>query len=154
MSAGAGGARQAHAAFWTPDGRGVIVANQNGKLLERINYDPATGSFTHDTGATLNLATCRTPNGFPCESATPVSTADPQHLGPHNRPDNAPVCPIVSFNNKVFVTLRGGGLFVVDPETRPMSIVAEYGNMLMGRDGCGGIQVGDKMYLNGGAGGF
>ncbi len=31
---GTGGARQAHAAFWTHDGRSLIVANQNGKLLE------------------------------------------------------------------------------------------------------------------------
>ena len=49
MSPGAGGARQAHAAFWTPDGRSLIVANQNGKLLERIDYDRRTGAFTHRT---------------------------------------------------------------------------------------------------------
>ena len=50
MSAGAGGARQAHAAFWTPDGRALVVANQNGKLLERIEYDPAAGTFTTTPG--------------------------------------------------------------------------------------------------------
>ncbi|HEX6623742.1 MAG TPA: hypothetical protein VF064_08520, partial [Pyrinomonadaceae bacterium] len=31
MSAGAGGARQAHAGFWLPDGSALVVANQNGK---------------------------------------------------------------------------------------------------------------------------
>jgi len=152
MSTGAGGARQAHAAFWTSDGRALIVANQNGKLLEKINYDPATDTFTHDTGATLNLATCRTPNGLPCETQTPVNDTDPGYLGPHNRPDNAPICPVTSADDKVFVTLRGGGLFVVDPNTRPMSIVAEYGNQMVGRDGCGGVQVGNKVYLVSGAG--
>ncbi len=152
MSAGAGGARQAHAATWTIDGRAVIVANQNGKLLERINYDPVRDQFTHDTGATLDLANCRTPNGFPCETPTPVNATDPAYFGPHNRPDNAPICPIVTFQNKAIVTLRGGGMFVVDPGNTPMRIVAEYGNALYGRDGCGGVQVGHKVYLNGGAG--
>lgn len=152
MSAGAAGARQAHAAFWTSDGRGLIVANQNGKLLEKINYDPATDTFTHDQAATLNLATCRTPNGFPCETNTPVNAGDAGYLGPHNRPDNAPICPVTGTSGKVYVTLRGGGLFVVDPSTRPMSIVGEYGTESFGRDGCGGAQYGAHMYLNSGAG--
>jgi hypothetical protein len=152
MSAGAGGARQAHAAFWTQDGSMLLVANQNGKLLEKIVYDPGADTFTHDTSATLNLATCRTPNGFPCETQTPVNESDPAYFGPHNRPDNAPICPITSFNDKVFVTLRGGGMFVVDPLARPMSIVAEYGNQFFGRDGCGGVQAGKYMYLKSGAG--
>ena len=152
MSAGAGGARQAHAAFWLPDGRALIVANQNGKLLERINYDAATGTFTHDLAATLNLATCTTPNGFPCQSNTPVSDTDPNYPGPHNRPDNAPICPIVGKSGRAFITLRGGGLFVVDVQATPMAIVAEYGNQFVGRDGCGGLQVKHNVYLNGGTG--
>ncbi|HEX4946631.1 MAG TPA: hypothetical protein VFZ34_08215, partial [Blastocatellia bacterium] len=108
MSPGAGGAIQAHAAFWNTDGSAVIVANQNGKLLERINYDKATDTFTHDKTATLNLATCTTPNGFPCQSNTPLSDSDPNFLGPHNRPDNAPICPVMSSRNLSYVTLRGG----------------------------------------------
>ena len=117
MSAGDGGARQAHAAFWMPDGLSLIVANQNGKLLEKIVYDPMTDAFRHDTAATLNLATCRTPNGFPCQTATPVNEGDPGYFGPHNRPDNAPISPVTSANRKVYVTFRGGGMFVVDPST-------------------------------------
>jgi len=153
MSAGAGGARQAHAAFWTADGTAVIVANQNGKLLERINYDPVTDTFTHDTAAALNLAgACRTPNGFPCETQTPVNTSDPAHLGPHNRPDNAPICPVTTTNDRTIVTLRGGGMFVADHRATPMAIVAEYGNEMIGRDGCGGAQVGKSVYLISGAG--
>jgi hypothetical protein len=152
MSAGVGGARQAHAATWTTDGRAVIVANQNGKLLERIDYDPSTDRFSHNTAATIDLANCTTPNGFPCQSATTVISTDPAYFGPHNRPDNAPICPITTFQNKSIITLRGGGIFVVDPVTTPMSIVAEYGNQLYGRDGCGGLQVGNKIFLNGGAG--
>ena len=152
MSPGAGGARQAHAAFWLPDASALIVANQNGKLLERIRYDAATDTFTHDTAATLNLVTCTTPSGNPCQSATPVSDLDPLYLGPDNRPDNAPICPVVATSGTVFVTLRGGGLFVVDALTTPMSIVAAFGNQFVGRDGCGGVQDKKNVYLNGGTG--
>ena len=152
MTAGDGGARQAHAAFWMPDGMSLIVANQNGKLLEKVVYDPVTDTFRHDTAATLNLATCRTPNGLPCQTTTPVNEGDPGYFGPHNRPDNAPICPVPSANRKVYVSFRGGGMFVVDPATSPMSIVAEYGNRSFSRDGCGGVQVGANVYLTAGAG--
>lgn len=151
MSPGAGDARQAHAAFWTLDGRAVIVANQNGKLLERINYDPETDSFVHDTAATLDLANCTTPSGNPCQTDTPASALDPGYLGEHNRPDNAPICPILT-NRSAYVTLRGGGLFVVDPYATPMAIVAAYGNAYVGRDGCGGVENLRSVYLNGGTG--
>ena len=152
MTAGAGGAIQAHAAQWSMDGKMILVANQNGKLFERINYDSATDTFTHDNAATLNLATCHTPNGFPCQSATPVNESDPNYFGSHNRPDNAPICPVVTFNNKAIITLRGGGILVADPTTTPMSIVAEYGNEFYGRDGCGGVQISNRVFLNAGAG--
>jgi len=48
---------QAHAAFPSPDESYVVVANQNGKLLQRIATDYATETFALDAGATLNLAT-------------------------------------------------------------------------------------------------
>jgi hypothetical protein len=152
MSPGAGGARQAHAAFWTRDGRALIVANQNGKLLERIDHDPATGSFTHTTAATLDLANCVTPNGHPCQTATPVNDSDPAYLGPDNRPDNAPICPVISSDDKAYTTLRGGGMLVVDTTRTPMAIVGEYGTSSVGRDGCGGRQRGEAVYLNSGSG--
>jgi hypothetical protein len=151
-SPGAGGARQAHAAFWTRDGRALIVANQNGKLLERIDHDPATGSFTHTTAATLDLANCVTPNGHPCQTATPVNDSDPAYLGPNNRPDNAPICPVMSSDDKAYTTLRGGGMLVVDVTRTPMAIVGEYGTSAVGRDGCGGRQRGEVVYLNSGSG--
>lgn len=152
MSPGADSARQAHAATWLTDGSALLVANQNGKLLERINYDAATDSFSHDQPATLNLVTCTTPSGKPCQSATPVNAQDPLYLGPDNRPDNAPICPVISERNTAFVTLRGGGLFVVDAKATPLAIVAAYGNAFVGRDGCGGVQDKKNVYLNGGTG--
>jgi DNA-binding beta-propeller fold protein YncE len=130
--------RQAHAAYPAPNGSFIVVANQNGKRLERIDADFLTNTFTHNAAATIDLANCTTPSGQPCQSAD-------------LRPDNAPICPIVEgSSNFAFVTLRGGGLFVVDARKTPMEIVAEYDQRQVKGNGCGGVQVGGQMYINSG----
>jgi hypothetical protein len=129
--------QQAHAAQPTPDGRFVLVANQNGKRLERISADYEAGIFAHDPEAMLDLAECTTPGGTPCEA-------------PEIRPDNAPVCPFISDDGLAFVTLRGGGLFVVDVRDTPMRIVAEYDAATIKGNGCGGAEVNGRMYVNAG----
>jgi hypothetical protein len=140
MSAGAGGARQAHMATPSPDGTYVTVANQNGKLFERIWTDYATNTFVHDKAATLDLANCTTPNGAPCQSPT-------------LRPDNAPICPITESTSRyTFVTLRGGGLFVVDTAAPTMKIVGEYDQATVHGNGCLGAEVPGKMYIDSGGG--
>jgi hypothetical protein len=69
------------------------------------------------------------------------------------RPDNAPICPIIDSTGVLnFVTLRGGGLFVIDGKTTPMSIVAEYDNTTVHPNGCLGAEVGNKMYIDSGGG--
>jgi DNA-binding beta-propeller fold protein YncE len=139
-SVGAGGARQVHMATPSPDGTYVTLANQNGKLFERILTDYATNTFIHDTAATLDLATCMTPGGLPCES-------------PQLRPDNAPICPITESTSRyTFVTLRGGGLFVVDSRATPMQIVGEYDQNTVHGNGCLGAEVSGKMYIDSGGG--
>ena len=139
-SVGAGGARQVHFAIPSPDETYIAVANQNGKLFERIDTDYATNTFVLNTSAGINLATCTTPNGVACQAAG-------------IRPDNAPICPIIESTSRyVFVTLRGGGLFVVDAKTTPMQIVAEYDIDTVHPNGCLGAQVGDKMYVDSGGG--
>jgi DNA-binding beta-propeller fold protein YncE len=136
---------QAHAAMASPDGRYVIVANQNGKMLLRIATDYATNTFTLDSAATLNLATCTTPGGARCEDDGQTQT--------NVRPDNAPICPIVEAGSRlVFVTLRGGGLFVVDGTATPLRIVAEYGLGTVRGNGCGGMQAAGRMFINAGGG--
>jgi hypothetical protein len=130
--------RQAHAAFPAPDGSYILVANQNGKRLERIDTNFATNSFTPNSGATLDMGTCTTPNGQPCEH-------------PDLRPINWPICPVIEASSRyAFVTLRGGGLFVVDVKATPMAIVGEYDSVTVRGNGCGGAQVGDQMYINSG----
>ncbi|MGH2572824.1 MAG: YncE family protein [Actinomycetota bacterium] len=131
---------QAHAAFPTPDQTYVVVANQNGKLLQRISTDYAANAFALDDAATLDLATCVTPNGFACQD-------------PNLRPDTAPICPVVDSTSQfTFVTLRGGGMFVVDSTATPMAIVAEYDKETVHPNGCGGVETAGKMYINSGGG--
>jgi DNA-binding beta-propeller fold protein YncE len=137
-SPGAGGARQAHAAVPSPDDTYILVANQNGKLLERIDTDYTTRTFTQNAAATLNLASCTTPNGEACQAAG-------------IRPDNAPICPLVDSTGSLgFVTLRGGGLFVVDPRATPIGIVGEYDMPTVHGNGCGGAQAGGSMFIDSG----
>ncbi|KAB7745676.1 hypothetical protein GA707_07175 [Nostocoides sp. F2B08] len=136
---GAGGARQAHAAVPTPDDRFILVANQNGKKVERISTDYATNAFSQEPDATLDLSSGQTPQG------QPVQTPDNAKI----RPDNAPICLFVPQNGfPAFVSLRGGGLFAVDPES--MSIVADYPATEVARDGCGFTEAEGWVYGNGG----
>lgn len=79
-----------------------------------------------------------TPTGAACQDAS-------------LRPDNAPICPIFESSSRLaFVTLRGGGLFVVDATTTPISIVAEYDNSTIRPNGCGGVEADGKMFVNSG----
>jgi hypothetical protein len=137
---GAGGARQAHAIWPAPDDSYVLVANQNGKKFERIATDYANEVFYQEPLATLNLATCTTPNGVPCQD-------------PLLRPDNAPICPYVPANGfPAYISLRGGGMLAVDPRTTPMQIVAEYDAEHIPRDGCGFTEASGFIFGGGGGG--
>ncbi|HEX6183611.1 MAG TPA: hypothetical protein VFZ44_06855 [Pyrinomonadaceae bacterium] len=129
---------QAHAAVPSNDGTFVVVANQNGRLLQRINTDYATNTFTLDAAATIDLATCTTPSGAPCQD-------------PVLRPSNRPICPVIDeSDNFTFVTLAGGGLFVVDSRATPMAIIGEYDKDTVHPEGCGGVEAGGRMYINSG----
>ncbi len=131
---------QAHAVWPTPDQTQLIVANQNDKKLSRISTDWERDDYELESGATLDLASGTTPNGAPKQDAA-------------LRPDNAPICPRTDDEGRVtFVTLRGGGMFVVDHRQSPMQIVAEYDKSQVHANGCGGIQARRKMYINSGAG--
>jgi hypothetical protein len=134
---------QAHAAMPAHDESYVLVANQNGKLLQRITTSYSTNTFTLDAAATLDLATCTTPSGARCED-------------PALRPDNAPICPVIESGSRfAFVTLRGGGLLIVDAKATPMRIVAEYDKATIHPNGfgCGGaMQTAGKVFINSGGG--
>ena len=150
---GFGGARQAHAAFPAPDDRYVMVANQNGRRLERITTDadgdgrPYEGAedIVHDTDATLDLVTCTTNTGAPCQLAGV-------------RPTNNVICPVVDDTSTLtFITLGGGGLLVANTSAGgvPPPIVAEYDMQTIHPNGCGGMQASTqaagRIYINSGA---
>ena len=131
---------QAHAAVPAPDESYVVVANQNGKLVQRIKTDYRTNTFALEPEATLDLATGTTPSGAPRED-------------PALRPDNAPICPLIDSSSRLaFVTLRGGGMFVLDSRATPMRIVAEFDRSTIHGNGCGGLESGGRMYVNSGGG--
>ncbi len=131
---------QAHAVWPTPDQRHLIVANQNDKKLSRIATNYRTNTFTPEPAATIDLANGNTPSGA-------------LRQDPALRPDNAPICPRTDDDGKItFVSLRGGGAFVVDHKTSPMRIIAEYDKNALHANGCGYIQEGNQMYANSGAG--
>ncbi len=120
---------QAHAAVPSNDQTFIVVANQNGRLLQRINTNYETNTFTLDNAATLDLATCTTPSGAPCQDAV-------------LRPSNRPICPVIDqSDNLAFVTLAGGGLFVINSRATPMSIIGEYDKDIVHPEGCGGVQA-------------
>ena len=121
------------------------MANQNGKLLQRINTDADGDGKPYES---------RGENGgvpdIVLDNAATLNLAALQDAG---QPDNAPITPIIDSSSRLtFVTLRGGGLFVVDasaPNT-PMTLVAEYDKDHIKGEGFSGIEVRGKMYINSG----
>ena len=131
---------QAHAAWPTPDQKHLIVTNQGGKRLQRIATDYAREQFTLEESATIDLASCTTPSGAACQD-------------PVLRPDNAPICPRTTSDGRLtFLTLKGGGMFVVDHNGPQMRIVAEYDRSKVDDNGCGEMEAQGRMYVNSGAG--
>ena len=124
--------KNVHAAWPTPDQSMVIAANIPEKKLIRIWTNYQTGTFSYDpTKDVLDL----------------------KALESGERPDNAPICPITEeTSTHAFVTLRGGGLLVVNVKETPMKVTTTLTNNDIHPAGCGGYQIGNTMYLNSGGG--
>ncbi|MDE3035168.1 MAG: hypothetical protein KGJ14_04265 [Nitrospirota bacterium] len=124
--------KNVHAAWPTPDQTMALAANMADKTMIRIRTDYAAHKFSFDP------------------------EKDVLKLGPlegGERPDNAPVCPITDGSSKyAVITLRGGGLLVAGVTETPMKVVASLDNRQVHPGGCGGIQVGDTLYINSGGG--
>ncbi|MFQ5992142.1 MAG: hypothetical protein ACE5NA_06855, partial [Nitrospiraceae bacterium] len=124
--------KNVHAAWPTPDQKMAIAANIKEKKFIRIWTDYAAHTFSFDPEKDV---------------------IDLKALESGERPDTAPICPITDASSTYgFITLRGGGLFVVDVTATPMKVVASLNNVEIHPGGCGGIQVGDTMYVNSGGG--
>ena len=124
--------KNVHAAWPTPDQKMAIAANIAEKKFIRIWTDYAAHKFTFDPEKdVINLGA----------------------MEGGERPDTSPICPITESSSRyAFVTLRGGGLIVVDVTATPMAVVATLNNNQIHPAGCGGIQAGDTLYINSGGG--
>lgn len=86
-----------------------------------------------------------TPNGI-CKESGCAAGVEP--LG-GSRPTNVPIYTTPSTNKNCYVTLGGGGLFVLKHDTIPMSIVGEYGNAVINGAGVvAGPQVDNQVYFD------
>lgn len=124
--------KNVHAAWPTPNQKMAIAANIAEKKFIRIWTDYAAHKFSFDPEKdVMNLGA----------------------LESGERPDTSPICPITESSSQyAFVTLRGGGLIVVDVTTTPMKVVATLDNNQVHPAGCGGVQSGGTMYINSGGG--
>ncbi len=124
--------KNVHAAWPTPDQKMAIAANIAEKKFIRIWTDYTAHKFSFDAEKdVMNLAAYE--GG--------------------ERPDASPICPITESSSKyAFVTLRGGGLLVVDVTVTPMKVVATLDNNQVHPAGCGGVESGGTMYINSGGG--
>ncbi len=167
-----GSGRSLHMSFWNSDGSALLLANLHGRILERIDITrDADGTITgadFNRAASLNVgggltgvADVATAFQGPGMVSTVSGNYDPVALSGTTpsgadkqgaeRPVNVIVCPIVSDSDKVYVTFGGGGLLVADSTVTPMSIIGEWDRTTINGAGCGGVQVGDMVYLNAGA---
>ncbi len=183
---GTSSGQRVHMSFWNNDGSALLIANLNGKVLERIDITrDANGAITQASfnrsaslGVGKNLVVTAevkvylgsNAQGNPMIGAITgdYSNADLGDLTPAGkcrengcdggdsdgnmggRPNNVIVCPIVSDTNHTYITVGGGGLLVADTTTTPMSLVGEYGQEVINGAGCGGVEVGNHMWLNAG----
>src|SRR5690606_93108 len=124
--------KNVHAAWPTPDQSMAIAANIPEKTLIRIWTDYSAGKFSYDAQKDV---------------------LDLQALESGDLPDNAPICPITDDTSTyAFVTLRGGGLLVVNVKDTPMKVTTALTNNEVHPAGCGGYQIGNTMYVNSGGG--
>ncbi|MCO6433609.1 hypothetical protein [Nitrosomonas nitrosa] len=165
--------RQNHMSFWAPDGKRVIVANQNGRMLERVdvvhNSQGEVTGFDFNAAASLDLVggvgritdqpvavDLNPEDGIVCTVSGMVADGQPTTTptgalkeAEGIRPLNSVICPIAaSTGQHVFATLGGGGMFVIDMNATPMRIVAEYDMNVVRAAGCGGVEAAGFMHLN------
>lgn len=167
--------RQNHMSIVSPDGSKILLANQNGKMLERVDvakndkgkvigfqYNAeASLDLVGGTGRILNQPIAVDVNPYDDISCTKTGlvsdgqlTITPNGIAKQSagiRSNNTVICPIISDNSQyVYTTLGGGGMFVIDINARPMQIVAEYDVNTVRGAGCGGRSANGSMFLNAG----
>ncbi len=165
--------RQNHMSFVSPDGSKILLANQSGKMLERVDVakdnEGKVISFQYNADASLDLVggtgrilsqpiavdvnpyddiSC-TKTGVVLDGQSTITPNGISKQAANIRFDNTVICPIISDNSQhAYTTLGGGGMFVIDINAKPMQIVAEYDVNVVRSAGCGGHSVNGSMFLN------
>lgn len=165
--------RQNHMSFWSPSGNQLIIANQNGRILERVdvrrNSSGSVTDFIFNGAASLDLVggsnrilaqpmavdmdlsgniNCKLEGTVTDNQSTTTPNNQPKQA-PGIRPLNSVICPIPSSTGKhVFASLGGGGMFVVDIQATPMAIVGEYDLSRVNAAGCGGMESNNYMHMS------
>ncbi len=165
--------RQNHMSTISPDGTKILIANQSGRMLERVdiqkNANQKVTGFNYDAAASLDLVggagrisaqplavDYNAEDNITCNVTGYVADGQPSTTPNNNpkqalliRPNNSVICPVISDNGRhAYTTLGGGGMFVVDITTAPMKIVAEYDLNVVRAAGCGGRSANGFMMLN------
>ncbi|MEB3180004.1 MAG: hypothetical protein VKL59_13345 [Nostocaceae cyanobacterium] len=165
--------RQNHMSSVSPDGTKIILANQAGRMLERVDIQKdahgQTTGFNYNADASIDLVggsgrilaqpiavDVNRNDNISCTLTGTVADGQPTTTPNGNlkqaagvRPTNTVICPIISDNSKhTYATIGGGGMFVVDITTSPMQIVAEYDLSVVRAAGCGGQSANGFMMLN------
>ncbi|MCF4965852.1 hypothetical protein [Nostoc sp. CMAA1605] len=177
-STGTSTGRQNHMSTVSPDGTKILIANQNGRMLERVDIQKnAAGKvtgFNYNAAASIDVVggtgrilaqpiavDVNLGDNINCTVSGQVADGQPTFTPNGNpkqaagvRPTNTVICPIISDKSRhAYLTLGGGGMFVVDITATPMKIVAEYDLNIVHAAGCGGHAANGFMMLNTGTSG-
>ncbi|MEE8394496.1 MAG: hypothetical protein V3S29_00460, partial [bacterium] len=120
-----------HAAVPSPDNSYVLVGDIGGQKVHKVatNYNGGKGNIFGRV-STLDLKASGVPGAIRAKSAKPI-------------------CPVVESSSRfAYVTLAAGGLVIVD--TRSMKVAHTFSTRAIGANGCGGVQIGDMMFINSG----
>jgi hypothetical protein len=165
--------RQNHMSLVTDDGSKILLANQSGKMLERVdiakNDKGKVIGFQYNADASLDLVggtgrilaqpiavdvdpyddiSC-TKTGLVSDGQSTITPNGIAKQAVNIRPNNTVICPILTENSQhAYATLGGGGMFVVDTNITPMEIVAEYDVNTFRAAGCGGHSANGSMFLS------
>ncbi|MBU9722894.1 MULTISPECIES: PD40 domain-containing protein [Bacillaceae] len=122
----------AHAAIPSPDGKRTLVANTPGQSMTEVLIDKENEEFTVDRHLELSE----------------VELLQDESEFPNQRP----IClQYTADGSKAYVTLGGGGLFVLDVES--FEVIEAFGKSIVGAHGCGTILSpdGKHMFANSGS---
>jgi hypothetical protein len=122
------GTVQAHNTTLAPKGDYMLVANQAGKRLQRIVTDFGHDSYRLDSAADLDLAALENAEHSNNEPSVAVFSSD---------------------GSTALVPMRGGGAYLVNPRSTPMSVLATLGKSDLAPNACCAVAFDGGFWMTG-----